>query len=169
MSDVQGRPASTMSTERRYGIAISVALILGGVYWALTGLTEGTKTSQHSYPVQGDTLRIENGSAEVEVRAGDGSDVKVERQFERNVFGSDAKEKYDDGKLELRDTGCGFLSFGCKTSYILTVPKDVQVTLESSSGDVKVRADRWCGPEVEFRQHRGARRQRFAAAGVQLR
>lgn len=138
MSDVQGRPASTMSTERRYGIAISVALILGGVYWALTGLTEGTKTSQDSYPVEGNALRIDSSSAEVEVRAGDGPDVKVERQFERNVFGSDPKEKYDNGKLELRDSGCGFLSFGCKTSYILTVPKDVQVTLKSSSGDIKV-------------------------------
>ena len=71
MSDVQGRPASTMSTERRYGIAISVALILGGVYWALTGLTEGTKTSQDSYPVQGGELRVDTTSAEVEVRAGD--------------------------------------------------------------------------------------------------
>jgi hypothetical protein len=138
MSDVEGRPASTMSTERRYGIAISVALILGGVYWALTGLTEGTKSSQDSYPLQGDTLRIDGGSAEVEVRAGDGSDVKVERQFERNVFGSDPKEKYDNGKLELNDSGCGFLSFGCKTSYILTVPENVQLTLKSSSGDIRV-------------------------------
>ncbi|MEU4603020.1 DUF4097 family beta strand repeat-containing protein [Kribbella sp. NPDC023972] len=138
MSEVQGRPASTMSTERRYGIAISVALILGGVYWALTGLTEDTKISQASYPVEGQALTIDASSADVEVRSGDGSEVKVERQFERNLFGSDPKEKYEDGKLELRDAGCGFLSFGCDTNYILTVPKDVKVTLESSSGDLKV-------------------------------
>jgi ribosomal protein L6P/L9E len=138
MSDVEGRPASTMSTERRFGIAISVALILGGVYWALTGLTEGTKTGEGSYPVQGDALRIDSSSAQVEVRAGDGTDIKVERQFERNVFGSDPQEKYDNGKLELRDSGCGFLSIGCKTTYVVTVPKDLQVTLRSSSGDVKV-------------------------------
>jgi hypothetical protein len=138
MSEVQGRPASTMSTERRYGIAISVALILGGVYWALTGLTEDTKTSQDSYPVQGEALTIDARSADVEVRSGDGSEVKVERQFERNLFGSDPKERYEDGKLELQDTGCGFLSFGCDTHYILTVPKDAKVTVESSSGDLKV-------------------------------
>jgi hypothetical protein len=138
MSDVQRRPAGTMSTERRYGIAISVALILGGLYWALTGVTEGTKTGQDSFQVQGDTLRIENSSAELEVRAGDGPDIKVERQFERNVFGSAPKEKYEGGRLELRDSGCGFLSFGCKTSYILTVPKDVKVAVKSSSGDVTV-------------------------------
>jgi DUF4097 and DUF4098 domain-containing protein YvlB len=138
MSEVQGRPASTMSTERRYGIAISVALILGGVYWALTGLTEDTKVSQHSYPVDGQALTIEARSADVEVRSGDGDEIKIERQFERNVFGSDPKEKYEDGTLKLRDTGCGFLSFGCRTNYIVTVPKEVKVALESSSGDLKV-------------------------------
>jgi DUF4097 and DUF4098 domain-containing protein YvlB len=138
MSDVQGRPPRTMSTERRYGIAISVALILGGVYWALTGLTNGSKTTQDSYPVQGGELRIDNSSAQVEIRAGEGKDVKIERQFERNLFGSAPKEKYDNGKLELKDNGCGFLSFGCKTLYVLTVPKDVKVTLKSSSGDIKV-------------------------------
>ena len=137
MSQVQGRPTSTMSPERRYGIAISVALILGGVYWALTGLTEDSKSSQASYPVQGDSLVVEAKSTNVEVRVGDVSDVRVDRQFERNLFGSDPKEKYDDGKLELRDTGCGPLSFGCETHYILTVPKDLNVTLESSSGDIK--------------------------------
>jgi hypothetical protein len=138
MSEVQGRPASTMSTERRYGIAISVALILGGVYWALTGLTEDTKVSQDSYAVEGEALSIDARSADVEVRSGDVSEIKLERKFDRNVFGSDPKEKYENGKLELRDTGCGFLSFGCDTNYILTVPKDVKVTLEGSSGDLKV-------------------------------
>ena len=138
MSDVQGRPSGTMSTERRYGIAISVALILGGVYWALTGLTEGSKSSQGSYRVEGDSLLIKNSSAEIEVRSGDGPELKVDRQFERNVFGSDPEEKYDanDHRLELDSGGCGFLSFNCKTSYVLTVPRDVELTVESSSGDV---------------------------------
>jgi hypothetical protein len=140
MSEVQGRPTRTMSTERRYGIAISVALILGGIYWALTGLTEGTKTSQDSYPIDGDSLTVKGGSAEVEIRPGDGDEVKVDRQFERNVFGSDPKEKYDDGRLELNGGGCGLLSFGCDTKYVLTVPKDVKLTVESSSGDIKVSA-----------------------------
>ena len=138
MSEVQGRPASTMSTERRYGIAISVALILGGVYWALTGLTEDTKTTNDSYPVVGTALSIETSSADVELRSGDVREITVDRKFERNVFGSDPGEKYKDGKLEIRDTGCGFLSFGCKTEYVVTVPKDLKVTIDSSSGDLKV-------------------------------
>ncbi|GAA1164194.1 hypothetical protein GCM10009630_72960 [Kribbella jejuensis] len=129
-----------MSTERRYGIAISVALILGGVYWALTGLTSGARSDQSSYPVDGTTLLVKGGSATVEVLPGDGTEVKVERQFERNVFGSDPQEKYDADahRLQLDGGGCGFLSFGCKTSYVLTVPRNVQLTVESNSGDVTV-------------------------------
>ncbi|MGZ0148231.1 DUF4097 family beta strand repeat-containing protein [Kribbella sp. WER1] len=138
MSDVQSRPRGTMSTERRYGIAISVALILGGAYWALTGLTEGTQTGQSSYAVQGDELTVKSASAQVEVRPGDGTQVQVERQFERNVFGSDPKDSYKDGRLELDSGGCGFLSFSCKTSYVLTVPRNVKLTLEGSSGRVTV-------------------------------
>ncbi len=140
MSDVQGRPRSSMSVERRYGIAISVALILGGAYWALTGLTEGTKNSQTSYPVQGGSLLVKGGSATVEVRPGDGTEIKVDRQSERNVFGSDPNEKYDEGegKLELESGGCGFLSFGCRTTYVLTVPRDLKLTVESSSGNMTV-------------------------------
>lgn len=140
MSDVQSRPRGSMSPQRRYGIAISVALILGGAYWALTGLTEGTKSGQSSYTLQGSTLEVKGGSADVEIRPGDGTEIKVDRQSERNVFGSDPKEKFNagDGKLELNSGGCGFLSFGCKTSYVLTVPRDVQLKVENSSGHMTV-------------------------------
>jgi putative adhesin len=138
MSEVQGRPAGTMSTERRYGIAISVALILGGVYWALTGLTEDSRTSNGSYQVENSAITIEAVSADVELRTGDVSEMTVSRKYNRNLFGSDPKEEYSDGKLQLKDTGCGFLSFGCNTHYEITVPKDLKVTIESSSGDLKV-------------------------------
>lgn len=138
MSDVEGRPAGTMSTERRYGIAISVALILGGVYWALTSLTENTKTSYDVYPVVGTALSIETGSTDVEVRSEDVKEITVNRRVERNALGSDPKDEYDDGRLQIKDTGCGFLSFGCDTDYVVTVPKDLAVTIKTSSGDLKV-------------------------------
>ncbi|GAA1616118.1 hypothetical protein GCM10009789_82690 [Kribbella sancticallisti] len=138
MSEVQGRPAGTMSTERRYGIAISVALILGGVYWALTGLTEDTKTSQDTYQVVGTTLAIDTRSADLEVRSGDVREITVDRKVKRNLFGSDPSEKYQDGELQIRDSGCGFLSFSCDTDYVITVPKDLNVTIDSGSGDLKV-------------------------------
>jgi hypothetical protein len=137
MSEVQGRPPGTMSMERRYGIAISVALILGGAYWALTGLTEDTRTGQGSYPVQSGALTVHTNSANLELRSGDVREITVTKKFDRNVFGSDPSEKYKDGMLEIKGTGCGFLSFGCTTQYVVTVPKDVKVTIESSSGDLK--------------------------------
>jgi Toastrack DUF4097 len=136
MSEVRSRPPGTMSTERRYGIAISVALILGGVYWALTSLTEESKSSQETYAVQGDTLTVTSTSADVEIRAGDGQQITVDRQFKRNVFGSAPKESYADGTLEIRDGNCGLLAFGCDTSYVVTVPRDLKVTVESTSGDL---------------------------------
>ena len=138
MSEVQGRPAGTMSPERRYGIAISVALILGGVYWALTGLTDDSKSSQGSYPVHDGAVTIQAASADLEVHTGDVSEIAVDRKYNRNLFGSAPKEKYSDGKLQLKDTGCGFLSFGCDTHYVITVPEDLKVTIQSSSGDLKV-------------------------------
>jgi DUF4097 and DUF4098 domain-containing protein YvlB len=138
MSEVQGRPAGTMSTERRYGIAISVALILGGLYWALVGLTDDSRSSQTSYSVPNGEITIQAASADVDLQSGDVSVITVTRKYNRNLFGSDPNEKFSDGKLELKDTGCGFMSFGCKTDYVITVPKDLKVTLESSSGDLKV-------------------------------
>jgi putative adhesin len=127
-----------MSPERRYGIAISVALILGGVYWALTSLSEDTKTSHQTYPVVGTTLSIETSSTEIQVHAGDVKEITVDRKFKRNALGSDPKDKYDDGKLDVGAGGCGFLSFGCDTDYVVTVPKDLDVTVKSSSGDLTV-------------------------------
>lgn len=138
MSEVQSRPSGTMSPERRYGIAISVALILGGLYWALTGLTEDTKTTQDSYPVDGGAVTIETGSTDVEIRSGEGTAITVDRRFERNVFGSDPSERYDDGTLKINASDCGFISFGCDTHYVVSVPKDVKLTVKGSSGDLTV-------------------------------
>lgn len=138
MSETQRRPASTMSAERRYGIAISVALILGGIYWALTGLTEGARSGQSTYKLDDKTLVVEGSSTSIEIRPGDGTELKVDRQFERNALGSDPTDTFTDGKLQLKDTNCGFLSFGCETTYVLTVPRDVKLTVKNSSGPIKV-------------------------------
>jgi DUF4097 and DUF4098 domain-containing protein YvlB len=138
MSEVERRPAGTMSTERRYGIAISVALILGGAWWALTDLTEDTHKTENHYPVTGNVLTIESGSADLEIRSGDVQDVTVTRRTERNVLGSEPKEKYKDGKLEIDHGGCGILSFGCDTEYVVVVPRTLKVTAEAESGELKV-------------------------------
>jgi len=138
MSEVQGRPPSTMSMERRFGIAISIALILGGGWWALTDLTENSHTSNEQFPVRGTSLVIDSGSTDVEIHSGDVSQITVTRQIKRNIFGSEPKDKYEDGRLELGDAGCGFLSFNCRTDYVVVVPKALKVTAESRSGDLQV-------------------------------
>ncbi|MFK4087694.1 DUF4097 family beta strand repeat-containing protein [Kribbella sp. NPDC020789] len=138
MSDTQGRPARSMSAERRYGIAISVALILGGLYWALTGLSEGNESGQSSYQLDGRSLVVEGKSTSIEIQPGSGTELQVDRRFERNAFGSAPTDTFGDGKFELKDTNCGFLSLNCKTTYVLTVPRDVKLTVKNSSGSIKV-------------------------------
>lgn len=138
MSEVQGRPPSTMSMERRFGISISIALILGGGWWALTDLTENSHTSNEQFPVHGTSLVIDSGSTDVEIHSGDVSQITVTRRIKRNIFGSEPKDRYQDGTLELGDAGCGFLSFNCRTDYVVVVPKALKVTAESRSGDLQV-------------------------------
>jgi Putative adhesin len=137
MSEVQGRPPSTLSMERRFGIAISIALILGGGWWALTDLTEDSHTSNEQFPVHGNSLVIDSGSTDVEIHSGDVSQITVTRKINRNIFGSEPKDKYQDGTLELGDAGCGFLSFSCQTDYVIVVPKALKVTAQSRSGDLQ--------------------------------
>ena len=139
MSEVENRPVGTMGTERRFGVAISLALILGGGWWAAAELTGSTATERMAFPVQGSSLVLEASDADVEIRSGDVSRITVERKTERNVFSSEPIEKYEDGKLELQDTGCGFLSFGsCDTGYVVVVPQDLAVKAENTSGDLTV-------------------------------
>jgi DUF4097 and DUF4098 domain-containing protein YvlB len=138
MSEVQGRSSAAMTPERRFGIAISVALILGVAYWALTNLTEEAKATQDTYPVQGTSLTVVSKSSDIEVVAGDVREIKVERKFKKTVFGSDPDESYSNGKLEVKSNGCSFMSFGCGTDYVITVPKDLKVSVENTSGTIKV-------------------------------
>lgn len=148
MSEVENRPAGTLSTERRFGIAISVALILGGAWWAVTDLTEEARATEQHYPVQGTSLVVDAGTADVEIRSGDVRDITVTSRYERNVFGSEPRDKYKDGRLEVGDGGCGFLSFSCKTEYVIVVPRDLKVTAESSSGDLSA-SDLPAGADLE--------------------
>jgi hypothetical protein len=137
MSEVDSRPAGTVSNERRFGVAISLALILGGGWWAAAELTEAKGTDKLEYPVFGTSLLVDARDADVEIRTGDVSQITVTRKTARNVFSSDPVEKYEGGKLELRKTGCGFLSFGtCDTDYLIVVPRELAVKAESSSGDL---------------------------------
>lgn len=148
MSEVENRPAGTLTTQRRYAIAISVALILGGAWWALTDLTEDTHTSEQTYSLTGAALTIDADSADVEIRSGDGDQVTVTQRFRRHVFGSAPKDDYRDGKLEVGGGSCGFLVSDCATSYVVVVPRRVKVTVQGDSGDLKA-ADLPAGADLE--------------------
>ncbi|WP_328996476.1 DUF4097 domain-containing protein [Kribbella sp. NBC_01245] len=137
MSEVESRPGSSMTPERRIGVTVSVALILGGGWWAASQLTQSDETKQLEFPVSGTSLRVETSNNDIEIRTADVSKITVTRKAERNVFSDDPEENYEDGVLELKKTGCGFLSFGgCDTNYLIQIPKDLAVKVETSSGEI---------------------------------
>ncbi|MFC0626623.1 DUF4097 family beta strand repeat-containing protein [Kribbella deserti] len=137
MSEIDSRPGSAMTSERRFGVAVSVALILGGGWWAVSQLTESEQTKQLEFPVSGTSLRIESSDNDLEIRSGDVSQITVSRKAERNLFSDDPEESYKDGVLELKDTGCGFLSIGgCDTEYVIVIPKNLALKVDNSSGEI---------------------------------
>jgi putative adhesin len=139
MSEVERRPAGTMSRERRFGIAISLGLILGGGWWAASELGGDAAPANLSFPVSGQQLQIDARSSDVWIRSGDVQDIQVRREGGSDgLFSSGPKETYENGELELR-ASCGPISFGrCEPDYVITVPRDLRVRIETSSGDVEV-------------------------------
>lgn len=136
MAEVENRPAGTVSRERRFGVAVSLALIVGGGWWAASELTGEAATHDLYFPVAGTALTIDARNTDVEVRSGDVSQIKVTRHTERNAFSSEPKERYDNGSLELT-AGCGFFAFGsCDTRYVVVVPREHTVKIETTSGDL---------------------------------
>ncbi len=138
MSEVERRPAGTMSRERRFGIAISVGLILGGGWWAVSELSTEAAPADLSYPVVGTSLRIDANSADIELRSGDGQSIEVHRTGGADgLFSDGPQESYRDGELELR-SDCGPISFGhCDAKYVVVVPRGLEVRIEAGSGDLR--------------------------------
>ncbi len=145
MSEVERRPAGTMSRERRFGIAISLGLILGGGWWAVSELGGEAAPANLSYPVAGEQLQIDARNADVEIRSGDVREIQVQRNGGSDgLFSSGPEESYENGELELR-ASCGPISFGqCDANYVVVVPRDLRVRIEASSGDL--RAENVTGP-----------------------
>jgi DUF4097 and DUF4098 domain-containing protein YvlB len=140
MAEVERRPIGTVSRERRFGVAVSLAMIVGGGWWAASELTGEATTTDVHFPLTSTTVRIDANTTDVEIRSGDVSEVKITRHSKRNAFSSEPKERYENGTLELTER-CGVLAFGsCGTRYVVVVPREQNhgVRIETSSGDLRV-------------------------------
>jgi len=118
MSDVERRPAGAMSRERRFGIAISTGLILGGGWWALSELGSEAAPADRLYAATGTQLVIRATSAELEIRAGDGAEIQVHRTGGSDgLFSDGPKESYAGSELEVRSGSCPSVTARRSTSW----------------------------------------------------
>jgi Toastrack DUF4097 len=114
-----------------------LVLVAGGLtaWWAAT---RETRTS--TYDVLGDLagIRLDLQDADVQI---DGGSAAVEvRKVDRYAFGRASSEQRSvrDGVLTLVSRCPDQVLGGCSTSYRLTVPDNVPVTVSTSSGAVRL-------------------------------
>jgi hypothetical protein len=115
-------------------ILVAVAATLA-IWWAASRETRTT-----SYRVLGDlaAIRLDLGDADVEI---DGGAAAVEvRRIDRFAFGSPSEERRSiaDGRLTIVSRCPEQVLGSCRASYRLTVPDNVPLEVQTSSGSVNV-------------------------------
>lgn len=169
------RPSSRRPPAWGWLVAVSVCLVLGaavalGVGWAAS---EERRTTL--YEVRGSVTRIVldlgAGTATI-VGGGDRAGVAV-RHTDRFSFGHSAvvQRVASDGVLSIRSRCPSSVVGGCSTSYRVTVPDNVAVTVRTTSGHVRlvgvrggaqitttrgdIDVERYCGFSLEARADSG--------------
>jgi hypothetical protein len=111
-------------------VTVAAALIIS---WFVTRETRTT-----SYRVLGDLagIRLDVGDADVEITGGAAA-VEV-RRVERFAYGkpSEERRRTDGGRFTVESRCPDQVLDGCHTVYRLTVPDNVPLEIETSSGDV---------------------------------
>jgi hypothetical protein len=113
-------------------LAVGVAL---AIWWAATRETRTT-----TYRVLGDlaAIRLDLGAADVEIDGG-GAAVEV-RRVDRFAYGAPAEERrrIEGGTLSIGSRCPDQVLGSCSASYRLTVPDNVPLEIQTSSGSVRV-------------------------------
>jgi hypothetical protein len=113
-------------------LAVGLAL---AIWWAATRETRTT-----TYRVLGDlaAIRLDLGAADVEIDGG-GAAVEV-RRVDRFSYGAPAEERrrVDGGTLSIGSRCPDQVLGSCSASYRLTVPDNVPLEIQTSSGSVRV-------------------------------
>jgi len=147
------RPAPivpSVSTSSRRGLPrpfVIACIALGGLvalWGALFFAAWSVRQSERSSQVYADveTLRIEGGSGDIDVIAEDRDDVEVVTHLSWGLKKPRVEQGFSDGALTLTGS-CGFWgSFGpegCTAEFEVRVPRDLDVEVRGSSGDVSGR------------------------------
>jgi hypothetical protein len=119
-------------------IVVAVLLFAAGASWALSLVTHHTDTHTRTLSAAS-SIVVDGNSGDVVVVGSDRSDIRLITKERRSIFGRPHVDiGYTDGRLHL-DGECKQLDLwgGCRVSYRLEVPRDVDVRLVAHSGDVR--------------------------------
>jgi putative adhesin len=138
--EAQGFPAAQRPRAWRWLVAASALtlLLVAGVLTAWWAATRETRTS--TYDVLGDLGGITLDLQDADVQIDGGSAAVEVRKVDRFAFGRPSTERRSvrDGVLTLVSRCPDQVLGGCRTSYRLTVPDNVPVTIRTSSGAVRL-------------------------------
>ena len=117
------------------GLALLIAAVVLAVWWA-----QSRETRTTSYRVLGDLagIRLDLGDADVEI---DGGATAVEvRRVDRFAYGTPAEEQRSiaGGTLSIVSRCPDQVLGSCRASYHLTVPDNVPLEIQTSSGSVSL-------------------------------
>ncbi|WP_329567108.1 DUF4097 family beta strand repeat-containing protein [Kitasatospora sp. NBC_01266] len=135
------RQASRRSVTRIRGVVapVVVTVALGA---SLTGCGGKVTTENHSYQVADriSKLQVRTPGGTVEVVAGTQAAVQVTETIRYNGEKPQVDHTASDGSLSLTAAECaqGITHTVCQVSYRVVVPKDVEVTVRNTGGDVNV-------------------------------
>ncbi len=141
----------TRRTPAHLALALAVIVIgAGACNLQLSTDVEAKNTWNRTYPISADgRLVIKNSNGRIEVNAGDGADVQVsverivragnEEAANDQLAGFDIVETSSGNEITL-DSSTRGMQFGVsrRANYIVSVPRGLAVTLESSNGDIAV-------------------------------
>ena len=117
------------------GALLLAVVLLLAIWWAATRETRTT-----TYRVLGDLagIRLDLGDADVEIDGG-GAAVEV-RRIDRFAYGAPSEEdrQLESGTLSIRSRCPEQVIGSCRASYRLTVPDNVPLEIQTSSGSVRV-------------------------------
>lgn len=155
----------------RVGIAVGGAalVLLGGAVLSWGARSEATSTD---VVVGIDSVVLEGGRGDVEVRHVPGSRGEVTATVSRSWFGADPGDEAHRrmGSRLVLDTDCGR---GCSVDYVVELPDPVEVSGRLGSGDLRVRgmgavrAETGSG-EIDVRGVAGPVDVRTSSGGIEL-
>jgi DUF4097 and DUF4098 domain-containing protein YvlB len=121
-----------------FGVVVGVLCTLYAAAW-LTALTVSQDDRSVRTYAGVDHLRIDGGNGDITVIAEPRDDVEVIAKRQWSLAEPKLEQRFEGGALRLSGS-CGFWSSigpGCSTDFELHVPRDIDVDVRGSSGNVR--------------------------------